>query len=58
MREVEVASLVWLLIPLVALLGAVVWSVWAGRGRSTGDGSSLAGYERFQQAMRKGSGGE
>jgi hypothetical protein len=51
-----VASLVWLVIPLIFLIGALVWGGFAGRSRPTGDGSSLAGYERFQEAMRRANG--
>jgi hypothetical protein len=47
-----VAALVWLLIPLAALCAAVVWARWAARNRGAGDGASLAGYERFRQAMQ------
>jgi hypothetical protein len=46
-----VAALAWLLIPLVGVLVAVVWARWAGRGRPTADGASLAGYQRFRTAM-------
>ena len=45
------AALAWLIIPLVGVLVAVIWARWAGRGRSTGDGASLAGYEQFRAAM-------
>lgn len=48
------AALAWLLIPLVGLLAGVVWGRWAARGRSTADGASLAGYERFRTAMQPG----
>jgi hypothetical protein len=41
-----------LLIPLVAAVAAAIWGRWAARRRSTGDGASLAGYERFRQAMQ------
>ncbi|WP_431947329.1 hypothetical protein [Actinacidiphila sp. bgisy167] len=52
------AALAWLLIPLVAAIAAAVWGSWAARTRSTGDGASLADYERFREAMqRTGSGG-
>ncbi|KPI09865.1 hypothetical protein OK074_9118 [Actinobacteria bacterium OK074] len=48
------AALAWLLIPLFAAIGAGVWGVWAGRTRKTaGDGTELAGYARFVQAMEK-----
>jgi len=46
-----VAALAWLIIPLVAAVAAAFWGRWAGRRRTTGDGASLAGYERFRTAM-------
>ncbi|WP_037913001.1 hypothetical protein [Actinacidiphila yeochonensis] len=45
-------ALVWLLIPLAAAVSAALWGRWAARRRTTGDGASLAGYERFRQAMQ------
>ena len=45
------ASLAWLLIPLVAAIGAAVWGRWAARDRTAGDISELAGYARFREAM-------
>jgi hypothetical protein len=47
------AALAWLLIPLVAAIGASVWGSWATRHRGTGDGPELAGYERFREAMER-----
>jgi hypothetical protein len=47
-----VAALAWLLIPLAAAVAAALWGRWAARRRSTGDGASLAGYERFREAMQ------
>ncbi|WP_329141395.1 hypothetical protein OG552_24155 [Streptomyces sp. NBC_01476] len=44
-------ALVWLLIPLAAAVLAAIWGHWAARRRVTGDGDSLAGYERFRAAM-------
>jgi hypothetical protein len=41
-----------LLIPVAAAVAAAIWGRWAGRRRTTGDGASLAGYERFRQAMQ------
>jgi hypothetical protein len=52
-REATVAALAWLLIPVVAAIAAAVWGSWAARTRATGDGASLADYERFREAMRK-----
>lgn len=46
------AALAWLLIPLLAAVFAAVWARWASHTRTTGDGASLAGYERFRQAMQ------
>jgi hypothetical protein len=51
-----VAALVWLLIPLAAAVAAALWGRWAARKRSTGDGASLAGYERFREAMQNAGG--
>jgi hypothetical protein len=53
-REFDVAALAWLLIPLLAAVGAAFWARWASDARTTGDGASLAGYERFRQAMQTG----
>jgi hypothetical protein len=47
------ASLAWLLIPLVAAIGAAIWASWAARDRTVGDGHELAGYERFREAMER-----
>jgi hypothetical protein len=41
-----------LVIPLVAAVCAALWARWASHTRATGDGASLAGYERFRQAMQ------
>lgn len=46
------AALAWLLIPLAAAVAAAIWGRWAARRRTTGDGASLAGYERFREAMQ------
>lgn len=46
------AALAWLLIPLLAACVAALWGRWAAHNRTTGDGASLAGYERFRQAMQ------
>jgi hypothetical protein len=52
--EVGMAALAWLLIPLLAAIGAGVWGSWASRNRrAAGDGSELAGYARFREAMEK-----
>ncbi|MET8631273.1 hypothetical protein ACWEQ2_12970 [Streptomyces sp. NPDC004096] len=48
------AALAWLLIPLLAAVGAGLWGTWASRnGKVSGDGSELAGYARFREAMEK-----
>ncbi|GAA1916539.1 hypothetical protein GCM10009753_56020 [Streptantibioticus ferralitis] len=53
-REAGMAALAWLLIPVIGAVAATVWAGWAGRTRRTaGDVHSLAGYERFREAMTK-----
>lgn len=50
------ASLAWLLIPLLAAVGAGLWAGWANRNRKsgrTGDNSELNGYAAFCEAMEK-----
>ncbi|MGW3628994.1 hypothetical protein ACWD7F_02315 [Streptomyces sp. NPDC005122] len=48
------ASLAWLLIPLMAAICAGLWGSWAGRNRKTaGDGVELEGYARFRAAMER-----
>ncbi|MBP2049101.1 hypothetical protein J2Z21_002032 [Streptomyces griseochromogenes] len=48
------AALAWLLIPLIAAVGAGLWGSWANRTRKTrGDGPELDGYARFREAMEK-----
>ncbi|WP_327353555.1 hypothetical protein [Streptomyces sp. NBC_01304] len=47
------ASLAWLLIPLMAAIGAGVWGSWAARNRRTGDGNELQGYAKFREAMER-----
>jgi hypothetical protein len=47
------AALAWLLIPLLAAVGAGLWGSWATRTRKIGDGPELAGYARFREAMEK-----
>ncbi|MFD0416247.1 hypothetical protein ACFWZT_13905 [Streptomyces alboflavus] len=50
------ASLAWLLIPLLAAVGAGLWAGWANRNRKsgrTGDISELNGYAAFREAMEK-----
>ncbi|MEU3185318.1 hypothetical protein ABZ707_14095 [Streptomyces sp. NPDC006923] len=47
------AALAWLLIPLVAAIGAAIWGSWAARDRTMGDIAELNGYARFRDAMEK-----
>ncbi|MEV7193443.1 hypothetical protein AB0N81_16800 [Streptomyces sp. NPDC093510] len=50
------ASLAWLLIPLLAAVGAGLWGSWAARNRKsgrTGDNHELNGYAAFREAMEK-----
>jgi hypothetical protein len=48
------AALAWLLIPLVAAIGAGLWGSWANRTRKVrSDGPELIGYARFREAMEK-----
>ncbi|MEU6811204.1 hypothetical protein ABZ920_19875 [Streptomyces sp. NPDC046831] len=48
------AVLAWLLIPLVAAIGASLWGSWANRTRGVrGDGPELEGYARFCEAMER-----
>ncbi len=52
--EVGMAALVWLLIPLVAAVGAGLWGSWANRTRrARSDGPELDGYARFREAMER-----
>jgi hypothetical protein len=54
-----VAALAWLLIPVVGAVAATLWASWASRRRKrAGDVDSLAGYERFREAMTKSHSGE
>ncbi|MBU6531653.1 hypothetical protein ACFUIW_37800 [Streptomyces sp. NPDC057245] len=48
------AALAWLLIPLLAAVGAGLWGSWVNRTRKTrSDGPELDGYARFREAMEK-----
>ncbi|WP_143074939.1 hypothetical protein [Streptomyces mangrovisoli] len=52
--EVVMAALAWLLIPLVAAVGAGLWGSWANRTRKArSDGPELDGYARFREAMER-----
>jgi hypothetical protein len=49
-----VAALIWLVIPLAAVIGASVWGSWAARRRkATPDPIGVAGYEAFRAAMER-----
>ncbi|MEU6401317.1 hypothetical protein [Streptomyces sp. NPDC046985] len=57
-KEVGMAALAWLLIPLVAAIAAGLWGVWANRTRGTrSDGPELDGYARFREAMERSTSG-
>jgi hypothetical protein len=47
------AALAWLLIPLLAAIGAGIWGSWASKNRTIGDIAELNGYARFRDAMEK-----
>ncbi|MBT2445317.1 hypothetical protein J7E93_35585 [Streptomyces sp. ISL-36] len=47
------AALAWLLIPLVAVVGAAIWGSWATRNKTIGDVAELAGYARFRDVMER-----
>lgn len=48
------AALIWLVIPLIAVIGASVWGTWASRRRTaTPDTVGVAGYEAFRAAMER-----
>ncbi|MFD0146281.1 MULTISPECIES: hypothetical protein [unclassified Streptomyces] len=47
------AVLAWLLIPLVAVVGAAIWGSWTQRNKTIGDVAELAGYARFRDAMER-----
>lgn len=46
--------LAWWIIPAVAGVLATLWVVWSARTRTTGDNDSLAGHQRFRDAMERG----
>lgn len=48
------AALIWLVIPVAAVIGASVWGSWAARRRkATPDTVGVAGYEAFRAAMER-----
>lgn len=49
------AALVWLLIPVMAVCVAGLWSSWAARKRTNGggDAAGVAGYDAFRSAMER-----
>ena len=52
--EYDMSALAWWIIPAVAGVLAALWVVWSGRTRTTGDNDSLAGHQRFREAMERG----
>ena len=47
---------VWLAIPLVALVVAVLWASWAGRARGPADPlDTVAAHHRFVEALERSS---
>jgi hypothetical protein len=48
------SALAWWIIPVAAGILAALYVVWSGRTRSTGDNASLAGHQRFREAMERG----
>lgn len=47
------SALAWWIFPVVAGLFAWLWVLWSRRTRSTADSDSLAGYQRFREAMER-----
>ncbi|MCF3961419.1 hypothetical protein [Streptomyces fuscigenes] len=45
--------LTWLLIPVVAAIGAAIWGSWVSRSHTVGDMAELNGYARFRNAMER-----
>jgi len=51
-----VSALVWLAIPLVAIVAAVLWASWAARPRGPADPlDSVAAHHRFVEALERSS---
>ena len=51
-----VSALLWLAIPLVALLAAVLWASWAARPRGPADPlDSVEAHQRFVEALQRSS---
>ena len=51
-----VSALLWLAIPLVALLAAVLWASWAARPRGPADPvDSVEAHHRFVEALERSS---
>jgi hypothetical protein len=48
--------LAWLIIPVVAGVFAALWAAWSTRTRTVDDSDSLAGHQRFREAMERASG--
>ncbi|MFD7506740.1 hypothetical protein [Streptomyces sp. NPDC059850] len=49
-------ALLWLLIPVLAVIAATLYAGWAARNnrKNVGDVEELAGYARFREAMERG----
>jgi hypothetical protein len=47
------AVLTWLLIPVVAAVGAAIWGSWVSKTSTGGDIAELNGYARFRDAMER-----
>lgn len=45
--------LAWGIIPVIAGVCAALWVAWSARTRTTGDSDSLAGHQRFREAMER-----
>ncbi|MEU1801945.1 hypothetical protein [Streptomyces sp. NPDC019937] len=48
-------ALLWLLIPVLAAIAAMLYAGWAARSnrKTVGDVEELAGYTRFREAMER-----
>jgi cytochrome c-type biogenesis protein CcmH/NrfF len=51
--EYGMSALAWWIFPVVAGLLAWLWVLWSRRTRTTADSDSLAGYQRFREAMER-----
>jgi len=48
-----VSTLIWLIIPVGATIGAIVYFGWTGRKRPPIDSNSVAAHEKFRAAMKR-----